>query len=227
MNPRRTTPTVVYVFIAINAAVFLYEVALGPQGMEAFTRRFGVVPYFLTQEPYLGALITPLTSMFMHGGWMHIIGNMWFLWIFGDNVEDVLGKPRFVLFYLLSGLGAVALQVAVSPASDVPMVGASGAISGVLAGYVMLFPYARVLTVVPIFIFLHFMELPAFLFIFIWFGYQLLAGLVQFGQLEAGAGGVAWWAHVGGFVVGLLLVRPMRKRTGPRRAHVRPRFDRW
>ncbi|MFW6051908.1 MAG: rhomboid family intramembrane serine protease [Myxococcota bacterium] len=226
-NPTRRPPVVIYVFVALNVAVFLFEVALGPQGMALFTEHFGVVPYDLTQEVRPDAWITPLTSMFMHGGWMHIIGNMWFLWIFGDNVEDSLGRGRFVVFYLLCGLGAVALQVAVNPMSQTPMIGASGAVSGVLAGYVMLFPHARILTLVPIFIFLQFVELPAYLFIFIWFGYQLLAGLVQFGQVKAGGGGVAWWAHIGGFVVGIALARLFRKHRHPPRRYAPPRFDRW
>src|SRR5690606_38232950 len=113
---------------------------------EHFVRRWGVVPYYLTVEPNLGSMLTPITSMFMHGGWLHLIGNMWFLHVFGDNIEDELGHARYVLFYLLSGLGAVALQVAIDPGSTVPMVGASGAIAGVLGGYLMLHPRARIIT---------------------------------------------------------------------------------
>lgn len=225
-NPTRTTPYLVYGLVAINAAIFLFQVALG-EANQAFVIRHGVVPYLLTSfDTTPSTLLSPLTSMFMHGGWMHVIGNMWFLWVFGDNVEDALGKARFVVFYLACGLAAVAAQVVVDPDSTVPMIGASGAISGVLAGYVLLYPRARVLTLVPIFIFLQFVELPAFLFIFVWFGLQLLSGLVSLGDL--GGGGVAWFAHIGGFLAGLALI-PILRPPGPRRPEgrvpPRPRFD--
>jgi membrane associated rhomboid family serine protease len=158
--------------------------------------------------------------MFMHGDWLHILGNMWFLWIFGDNVEDELGKVKFVLFYVLTGLLAAAAQVAIDPASFVPMVGASGAIAGVLAGYVVLYPRARVLTILPVVIFL-FVELPAFLFIFVWFGLQLLRGVVSLGAMGDNAGGIAFFAHIGGFVAGLALIKLMaRRRSAPRVRHV-------
>ncbi len=208
LNPTQRKPVVTWMLIAANVAVWLYQVSLGP-AMQGFVERWGVVPYYLTQEPYLGSYLTPLTSMFMHGGWMHLIGNMWFLHVFGDNIEDQLGRTRFVVFYLVSGLGAVALQVLIAPESRVPMVGASGAIAGVLGGYSMLFPRARVLTLVPIFIFIQFVELPAFLFLFVWFGLQLVSGLFSLG-MPADVGGVAFFAHIGGFVVGLALVRLLR-----------------
>jgi membrane associated rhomboid family serine protease len=190
-------------------------------GAEAQTRQLGRGVYFVEEGARAWTWITPLTSMFMHGGWMHIIGNMWFLWVFGDNLEDVMGRGRFIGFYLLCGLAAAVGQMLIDPGSRVPMVGASGAISGVLAGYVRLFPHARVLTLVPIFIFLQFVELPAFLFIFIWFGLQLLQGFASLGQVGTGQGGVAFFAHIGGFVAGLVLVKLFRRgkppRSGPRR----------
>ncbi|HEY8427291.1 MAG TPA: rhomboid family intramembrane serine protease [Sandaracinaceae bacterium] len=216
LNPTRRRPIVTYSLIAVNVAVWLYQFSLNgltiggatPE-FQYFVYRWGVIPYYLTVEPTLGSLLTPFTSMFMHGGWLHLIGNMWFLHVFGDNIEDELGHARYLLFYLLSGLGAVALQVAIDPASTVPMVGASGAIAGVLGGYLMLHPRARIITLVPIFIFVQFVELPAFLFLFVWFGLQLLYGMTSLGLPEP-AGGVAFFAHVGGFVVGLALVRFMR-----------------
>ena len=147
---------------------------------------------------------------------MHIIGNMWFLHVFGDNVEASLGKPRFLLLYIGSGLLAAVAQVIIDPLSQVPVVGASGAIAGILAGYVRLFPRARVVTLVPIFIFLQFIELPAFFFIFIWFGYQLLMGLTSLGQIGQNMGGVAFFAHIGGFVAGFIGVRMLARKPNPR-----------
>ncbi|MGF1467958.1 MAG: rhomboid family intramembrane serine protease [Sandaracinaceae bacterium] len=214
-NPTRTRPVVVWVLIALNVALFLFEWSLGPEGFQAFTFLWGVIPARLLSGYDVLAWITPLTSMFMHGGWMHIIGNMWFLFVFGDNVEDEVGRGRFVLFYLLCGLAAVAAQVAMDPTSRVPMVGASGAIAGVLAGYVRLHPRARVLTLIPIFIFIQFVYLPAFLFIFIWFGLQLLSGVVSIGTIGQDVGGTAFFAHIGGFVAGYLLIPLFRQASGP------------
>ncbi|HJL17789.1 MAG TPA: rhomboid family intramembrane serine protease [Sandaracinaceae bacterium LLY-WYZ-13_1] len=210
INPTRTRPVVTYVLIGINVVVWLYQWSLGagPEG-QLFVQRWGVVPYYLTQEASVGSWITPLTSMFMHGGWMHLIGNVWFLHVFGDNIEDELGRVRYALFYVLSGLAAVAAQVAIDPASRVPMVGASGAIAGVLGGYVMLHPKAPVVTLVPIVFFIQLVELPAWIFLFVWFGLQLLHGFTSLG-LDGAAGGIAFFAHIGGFVAGLVLVRLFR-----------------
>lgn len=213
--PTRSRPVVTYSLIAVNVAVFLVQVMLGRADDQRLVHQLGVVPAVLTTMDLttpnslggaMGALVTPFTSMFLHGGVMHILGNMWFLWVFGDNVEDELGRGRFLAFYLLGGLCAAALQIASDPASTIPMIGASGAISCVLAGYVLLHPRARVVTLVPILILLTTVEIPAFYFIFIWFAMQLLNG---FGSLVmvSHEGGVAWWAHVGGFVAGLLTVR--------------------
>lgn len=226
LNPTQRKPLVTYVFIAVNVLAFLFEFSLGREGMQAFVERFGVTPVYLVHGNLAKEWFTPLTSMFLHGGWMHILGNMWFLHIFGDNVEDELGRGRFVLFYIVCGLVAVAAQVILNPSSRVPMVGASGAIAGVLAGYVRMFPRERILSVVPIFFFLHFVELPAYFFIFIWFGFQVLNGIVSLGTVQADVGGVAFFAHIGGFLAGLVLIRlfPHRKRVRyVRRQHWRDR----
>jgi membrane associated rhomboid family serine protease len=212
---------VTYLLIGLNVWVFLYEIALGPD-LEAFIRTWSFVPadYFaLSRVPGAGAerYLPLLTSMFLHGGWIHLIGNMMYLWIFGDNVEDRLGHLRYLLFYLVTGLGAALSHAYLHPESTVPTLGASGAISGVLGGYLLLFPHARVLTLVPIvFIFVQIVEVPAVLYLGFWFLIQLVAGTLAF-ALADGAGGVAWWAHVGGFMVGLILVPLLlRRRSYPR-----------
>jgi membrane associated rhomboid family serine protease len=214
--PTRTRPVVTWALIGVNVAVWLFQWSLNAYQIGDHTpefiasiQRWGVVPYYLTQDLNLGSLVTPFTSMFMHSGWLHLIFNVWFLHVFGDNIEDELGRARYLAFYLLSGLGAVALQVATGPYSTTPMVGASGAIAGVLGGYMMLHPRARVVTLVPIFVFVQLVELPAFLFLFVWFGLQLLYGMSSLASPETG--GVAFFAHVGGFVVGFALVRLFRR----------------
>jgi membrane associated rhomboid family serine protease len=163
-----------------------------------------------------------LTHMFLHGSWMHLLGNMWFLWLFGNNVEDAMTRPRFLAFYLLCGLGAALLQVATDPQSPIPMVGASGAISGVMGAYLMLYPRVRVFTMVPLGFFLHTMALPAWVMLIYWMGLQFLGGIFSIG---AEGGGVAFWAHIGGFVAGVVLVklftRPDRAATH-RASHWRP-----
>jgi membrane associated rhomboid family serine protease len=170
------------------------------------------------------AFLTLLTSMFMHGGWLHIAGNMLFLWIFGNNIEDAMGRIRFVLFYLLGGLAAIAAQVAVAPNAEVPTVGASGAIAAVLGGYILLYPRARVLTVVFLFIFFTFIEIPAMLVLGIWILLQFLPAVGQLATPEIGGegGGVAYFAHIGGFLFGLALIHLFAKR---RSAHyLQPRY---
>jgi len=215
---------VTYVLIALNAAVWLYQVALWATGgdplMNSFLQRWGIVPYWLTEGAHAGSWVTLLSSMFIHGGWAHILGNMWFLWIFGDNVEDALGKVRYVIFYVICGLAAAGAQVLIDPDSIVPMVGASGAIAGVLAAYVMLYPRARVLT----FVFIFFVELPAFVFIFVWFALQLSRGVGSLGSIGDNVGGVAFFAHIGGFLAGLALIKLMLPRGDRgRRVYHRPR----
>ena len=211
-RPRGTFPFVTVALIVLNAVVFLHELSLPTQDrVQAFFADFALTPAYLTQSPSPDSYRTILTSMFLHGGWMHIIGNMLYLWIFGNNVEDSVGHFKFILFYLLCGVAAAAAQVAISPDSTVPMIGASGAISGVLGAYLLLFPRARVLVLFPIWIFWRIFYVPAFLMLVFWFGMQLLSGLAVLGASING--GVAFWAHVGGFVGGMLLIPIFKKRS--------------
>ena len=210
-NPSRNLPLVTIVLILANSLIFIYELTLGPAQLDQFVFTFGVVPARLTgmagpSLPTGGGLETLLTSMFLHGGWLHLIGNMWFLWIFGDNVEDYLGHLRFLLFYLLCGLAAGFVHIAFNLQSTLPTVGASGAIAGVLGAYFLLFPRAKVLTLVPVF-FVFLLEIPAYIILLYWFLLQFLSGTASIVGGNAAQGGVAWWAHVGGFVVGLALVK--------------------
>jgi membrane associated rhomboid family serine protease len=226
LNQTRRTPVVTWTLIAANVLIFVASLSLGNEGAETVVMRFGVIPDVLVNGNWtspraaggaLGSWVTPFTSMFLHGGLLHLGSNMLFLHVFGDNVEDVLGRGRFLLFYLLCGLGAVAGQILVDPTSMVPMIGASGAISGILAGYVTLFPHARVVTLIPIFIFIHFMEVPAGIFIVLWFVLQLVQGYLSLGMIADGAGGVAWFAHIGGFLAGLVCIRLLYKKPKARR----------
>ncbi|MDO9018683.1 MAG: rhomboid family intramembrane serine protease [Deltaproteobacteria bacterium] len=203
LNPTRSTPWVTWTLLLLCGLVFIWQAVLPVGADRDFVFAYGLIPrrVMFSQDP--AALLTIFTSMFMHGGLMHIIGNLWFLRLFGDNVEDNMGPVRFTIFYLLCGLAAAGAQIAMSPASGVPMVGASGAIAGVLAAYLVLYPHARVVALVPIFIFIQFMEIPAFVFIALWFGLQFFSGI---GSIGASGGGVAYWAHIGGFVAGLALV---------------------
>ena len=226
LNKTRRTPIVTWGLIGANVLVFIATLSTGAEEAENLVMRFGVIPDVLVHgawsEPRslggaLGSWVTPFTSMFLHGGLLHLASNMLFLHVFGDNVEDVLGRVRFLLFYVLCGLGAVFGHVLVEPSGMVPMIGASGAISGVLAAYVTLFPHARIVTLIPIFIFIHFMEVPAGIFIVLWFVLQLVLGYLSLGVLEGG-GGVAWFAHIGGFLAGLIFIRLFyKKRATPRR----------
>jgi membrane associated rhomboid family serine protease len=205
-NPTRTFSFVTFTLIIANVLVFVRELS----GMDAFVHHYALVPAALVEVQSWREISTIFTSMFLHGSWMHLIGNMLYLWIFGINVEDAIGHFRFIVFYLLCGLGAAAAQVLVSPDSIVPVVGASGAVSGVLGAYLLLFPRARVLVLVPIWFFLRFIYVPAWLMLVVWFGVQLLSGLVVTGiNLH---GGVAFWAHVGGFVAGMALILILEKR---------------
>jgi rhomboid family protein len=223
--PSLRFPAVTIGLIVVNAFVFLFELGAGTRGLDIIFYQWGIVPCTFTGTcparlrtlggfvllPQYPNYLTLLSSMFLHGGWMHVIGNMWSLWIFGDNVEDRMGRTGFLCFYLLSGLAAGILHIAFNPGSRIPTVGASGAIAGVMGAYLLLFPHARVLTLVPIFIFLQTVELPAVIFLGFWFLTNLLSGI---GSLAAhtGAGGVAWWAHIGGFLVGLFWALPLRRR---------------
>ncbi|HHI96569.1 MAG TPA: rhomboid family intramembrane serine protease [Thermodesulfatator atlanticus] len=211
--PRTGIPVATYLLIAINVAVFILEISLPPAVLEKVIFYLGVVPARYTDPSFQGSELFPglkylafITCMFLHGGWVHLIGNMWTLWIFGDNVEDRMGSLRFVIFYFLCGLAASLCHIYMHPHSTVPTIGASGAISGVLGAYYALFPLARIVVMIPIFIFPFFFELPAVLYLAWWFFIQVFSGTlsVVHGQI---AGGVAWWAHAGGFVAGLLLHR--------------------
>ncbi len=196
--------------ISVNVFVFLQETHLAPDVLDALIRRYGLTPaiftHALSEMPgRLDLWLVPFfTSMFLHGGWAHLIGNMLFLYVFGDGVENRLGHGRFLLFYLLSGAGAAALQITMAQSSTVPMVGASGAIAGVLGAYLILYPAARITVLVPVLFFPLFFEIPAAFFLLFWFGQQLIAGsLGSVAHGVEGAGGVAWWAHVGGFASGI------------------------
>ena len=220
--PSRSWPVVTYVLIGANVWMFLYELALGP-GLETFIQSWGFVPvdYFamarIAPGDWAGRYLPLLTSMFLHGGFMHLIGNMIYLWVFGDNIEDRLGHLRYLVFYLLAGVGAALSHAHLHPDSAVPTVGASGAISGVLGAYLILFPHARVLTLVPIvFIFVQVVEVPAVIYLAFWFLMQLVSGTLAL-AIAPEAAGVAWWAHVGGFAVGVTLVPLLlRRRSYPR-----------
>lgn len=214
-NPTKLVPYVNVSIIIINVAVFAYEVSQG-SGIEDFIRQFSVIPADIVssfeRRAFFGISFRGVfTSMFLHAGWLHLGGNMLYLWVFGDNIEDKLGHARYIVFYLVCGIISSALYVYVDPHSTVPTIGASGAISGIMGAYVLLFPKARVLTVIPIFIFLQFVELPALVVLGLWFVLQFFSGLASLGYQTAEAGGIAWWAHIGGFVAGLILILPMRK----------------
>jgi membrane associated rhomboid family serine protease len=224
-NPTRTRPLLTWLLIAVNTLVFVYQSSLDADSFELFVRRYGLVPVWLTEGEYSGSYITPLTSMFMHGSWLHLIANMWSLYVFGDNVEDSLGRLRYLMFYMLSGLGAALAQVAIDPSSTIPMVGASGAIAGVLGAYMRMFPRARVVTLIPILFFFLVREIPAWVFMVIWFALQVVMGVGSLEPLQAGegeGGGVAFFAHIGGFVAGLLLVNKLRRAPNPTAGFRRP-----
>jgi membrane associated rhomboid family serine protease len=213
-RPTRAFAFVTVAIIILNAVVFWHELSLGnSHRVGSFFASFALTPAHLTHEPSADSVLTIFTSMFMHGGWLHITGNMLYLWIFGNNVEDSVGHFKFILFYLLCGIAAAATQVAISPDSTVPMIGASGAVSGVLGAYLLLLPRARVLVLFPIWIFWRVFYVPAMLMLVFWFGLQLLSGLAVL-RVDVN-GGVAFWAHIGGFVAGMLLI-PIFKKRGVR-----------
>jgi membrane associated rhomboid family serine protease len=211
--PSRSVPVVSRALILINAVVFFFELMLPRQGVEQIFHLFGIVPARFTHPDWAAYVGFPadaywsiLTHQFLHGGWLHIIANMWTLWIFGDNVEDRMGSLRFAIFYLLCGSIAGVTQVLTNKDSTLPSVGASGAIAGVLGAYLMFFPTARLIVLFPIFFFPFFFEVPAVLYLVFWFLIQLFSGAAALAGPEQ-VGGIAWWAHVGGFVSGMLLCR--------------------
>ena len=208
-NPSGRTPYVTYALIAANIAIFLaYWYGLQSKyAINGFFYTWGLVPQFVMSGENLPTLIT---HMFLHGGWMHLAGNMLFLWIFGDNLEDLLGHAKFLMFYVLAGLAAAALQIAVDPASQAPMVGASGAIAGVLGGYLLMFPRARVDVVIILIIIFKVFPIPAWIVLGLWFGAQLFSGF----STPSEDGGIAYFAHIGGFIAGLALCLPLWRRLG-------------
>ena len=228
----QSVPVVTIGLIVVNVLVYLYEAslgaggrdAIGPGAAEAFVVEFGATPCRLSGacaalDDFPGPVVTLFTSMFMHSlNPLHVVGNMVFLWIFGDNVEDTLGHGRFLLFYLLAGVGAAITQTLSAPRSAVPMIGASGAISAVLGAYVLLFPYATILTLVGFAFFWRFVHIPATAMIGFWVVMQLLFGYLTVSASTRGAesGGVAWFAHIGGFLVGAVLLLLLRPRTSGR-----------
>jgi membrane associated rhomboid family serine protease len=221
MSPRRSVPLVTILLIIANVLVFFYQIGMPPRAADAFINAYGLVPakiqMALAGNPHVtmsNALVPLFTCMFLHGGWLHILGNMWFLWIFGGNVEDRLGPLTYLMFYLVCGIASGLAQTLFSWGSHIPSVGASGAISGILGAYIVFFPYARILTLVPLFVFFFTARIPAVIFIGLWFVVQILSGVGTLGATGAAAtGGVAWWAHIGGFAVGAVLALAMKGRS--------------
>ncbi len=228
-TPRRLTPVNV-LLILLNLAVFGYEFSLGP-AVEGFVLRYAMVPESVTSSlqglfaagdsPRIllraaAAMLTVVSSMFVHGGIWHIAGNMLYLFIFGAAVEWRLGSRRYLVFYLVSGMAAALATILIAPDSQIPVIGASGAIAGVLGAYFIFYPRARITTILPLFVFVQVIEVPAVLYLLLWFAVQLYAGLSE-GSRGAAAGGVAWWAHVGGFLFGIALGPLMARAELPRR----------
>jgi membrane associated rhomboid family serine protease len=220
INPSPVTPVVTYAIIGVCVVTFLYERLLGPQ-LRYFLLEYGLVPIRYS-DPLIAMrfslreqLLPFVTSMFLHGGWMHLIGNMWVLYIFGDNIEGYLGHDLYLLFYVLCGVTAGLIHLLTNLDSRLPTVGASGAIAGVMGAYFVLFPRARVLTLLPIFFFFTFLEVPAYVFLGFWFLLQFFSGALGALGGQGDSGGIAWWAHIGGFVAGILFLqwfRPPRRR---------------
>lgn len=202
-QPSYTFPFVTVAIIVLNVAAFLYEFSMDPYELNFFIAHYGVIP---TRFQWADVL----TSIFLHGGWMHLIGNMWFLWIYGDNVEDILDHSQYLLFYLLCGLAATMVHIAFNADSRVPTIGASGAIAGVMGAYVVKFPHSRITTLVPITIFLTTVDIPAYFILLYWFVIQFFSGVGSVGHSHLSQGGVAWFAHVGGFLAGVALILVMR-----------------
>lgn len=209
-NPSGSFPLVTVSLILVNVLVFLFELSLGTR-LDSFLFQFGIVPIKVIYSADIpgsnlaNTYFPFLSYMFLHGGFVHLIGNMWFLWIFGDNIEDRLGRIPFILFYFICGIGSAIVHVYFNSQSGVPCVGASGAIAGVLGAYMVTFPRARVLVVLPLFIIWQIIELPAIFVLGFWFLIQFFTGAATISS--AHGGGVAWWAHIGGFVLGIILIK--------------------
>jgi len=207
--PSRTTPYITVTIIILNALAWFFELSLPRDVLPTFLQVYGVVPGDFSTPPLI-------SSMFLHGSWLHVIGNMWYLWIFGDNIEDRLGHGRFIVFYFVCGIAAALGHIAMDPNSTLPTIGASGAIAGVMGAYFVLYPQSRVLTLVPLIVFWQIIELPAILLLGFWFVMQLFsAGAIAVTASTQGGGGVAFMAHVAGFVTGVIGVFVFRKRRQP------------
>jgi membrane associated rhomboid family serine protease len=215
-QPSYSRPIVTILIIVLNAMVFLYEFTLDEYSRNYFIANYGLIPVRF----HASALIT---SMFLHGGWWHIIGNMWFLWIFGDNIEDVLGHAKYLVFYLLCGIAAGMTQTFFNAGSRLPMVGASGAIAGVMGAYLVKFPRSRIVTLVFVFFFITTIDVPAVLMLLYWFIIQIFNGIGTIGYSHLSQGGTAWFAHVGGFIAGILLVNLL----GTREKYMRRQDLNW
>jgi len=221
--PRRQVPLVTTGIILLNAVVFVIELSLPQESLLQLLYIFGIVPARFSEPAWgtgifysVGCCWPLLTSMFLHGGWVHIISNMWTLWIFGDNVEDRMGHFRFLLFYLCCGLISAVVHILTNMHSPIPTIGASGAISGILGAYFVLFPLSQIVVLVPIFFWPVFLQVPAFVYLGLWFFTRFFSGTLSLAVPEA-AGGIAWWAHIGGFVSGIVLHRLFVLRRKPRR----------
>ena len=207
LNPTRSRPYVTWLLIALNALVFMLELGLDSIGeLDSFLFTYGLVPAAFTANPVSFELATVFTSMFLHGGVAHLLGNMLYLWIFGDNIEERLGHGRYLLFYLVGGVAAAAAQIAVDPQSPVPMVGASGAIAAVLGGYLLEYPHAKIRTLLILGYLIRFVHVPAVVVLGFWFLLQFFSGFMALSVTAAG-GGVAYFAHIGGFVAGVVLIK--------------------
>ncbi len=225
-NPTSTRPLVTIALIIACTLIFFWQISLPARDAQIAVYAFGMIPAVLFGDAELPpqfatvpATLSVITSMFLHGGWLHLIGNMLYLWIFGNNIEDAMGHRRFIVFYLLAGIAAALTQAVQDPTSIVPMIGASGAIGGILGGYIMLFPRARILVLVPLGVIFFTMRIPALVVLGIWFALQFYLSTTS---VTGAPGGVATWAHVGGFVAGVILIIPFRDKRfplfgGPRR----------
>ncbi len=211
-TPSHSIPIVNWLIIAVNVFVFLFEASLSTGELDQFINTYGVVPNRLLHNFDINQLATIMSSMFLHGGWFHLISNMWALYIFGDNIEDRLGHFGYLIFYILCGISADLSQIYMAPNANVPTIGASGAIAGVLGAYMLLFPHARIVSLVPVFLVSYVTEVSAYFYLGFWFLSQWFTGLFSLGDIAADKGGIAWWAHVGGFVAGILAVKLFEKR---------------
>ncbi|MHB0975819.1 MAG: rhomboid family intramembrane serine protease [Candidatus Aquicultorales bacterium] len=228
----KKTPYVTYTIIALNVLVFLYQMTMSPSELNAFFARYALFPAAITNE-FFGdvsfnnplmiqpAFLTVFTSMFMHGGLLHIVGNMLYFWVFGNNIEDTIGPYKFGFLYLGAGVAAALAHVASAPSAVIPTIGASGAIAGILASYLIIYPHVRIISVVPVFFFVTLIRVPAILFVGLWAVLQALQGTASLGTNSAGQAGVAWFAHIGGFAAGAVLtlaLMPRHKREAARKA---------